>query len=403
MKTTHIVSKNDLKISAPGDIEIIAGGELRETAEERITSSAPENFMLGECTTVAGGKGTIGGENHVFYAKSTHSETVDATTVRADGFIGNLKGNVDGNASSATKALTASMGSAGGGGSAPTTNQSASTTAKPTHSNMNEALNQTKTLGVRKVEVDDDKISQSIKGEGGSSGESTTDNTDNRPDTFGDGEPPATTGSITEKQRADLQKAEAQGLLGGSTAAEVETAINDVAREIGADPAAVAAVIRTESGDPWNSNLFSHPYSMTNNEYYKGAFQMGESTWGHTADGSGTLGGLTWSQYQNASYADQIRAYPDWTRAHGIDGIWKNNLNKYDVATQAALIQGAQFSPAAVSGRNKDVTQWWTGFNNGNLNLSTDDRGRQADKLRYGGKIPSPTIQSMIDYYGGIL
>jgi len=37
MKTTHIVSKNDLKISAPGDIEIIAGGEIRETAEDRIT------------------------------------------------------------------------------------------------------------------------------------------------------------------------------------------------------------------------------------------------------------------------------------------------------------------------------------------------------------------------------
>lgn len=397
MKTTHIVSKNDLKISAPGDIEIIAGGEIRETAEERITSSAPENFMLGDCTTVAGGKGTIGGENHVFYAKSTHSETVDATTVRADGFIGDLRGNVNGNADTATTAATAgALGSGGGGGSANVTDQAASETAKPTHSNMNEALNQTKTLGVRKVEVDDGKISQSVKGEGGSSGESTTSNEQTRPDTFGDGEPPATTGSITEKQRAQLQQAEAQGLLGGSTAAEVETAINDVAREIGADPAAVAAVIKTESA-------FDYPYSMTNSQYYKGAFQMGEATWGHTADGSGTLGGLTWSQYQNASFADQIRAYPDWSRAHGIDGIWKNNLHNYDVATQAALIQGAQFSPGVVSGRNTDRTQWWTGFNNGNFNLSTDDRGTQADYLRYDGDIRRPTIQSMIDYYGGIL
>ena len=391
MKTTHIVSKNDLKISAPGDIEIIAGGELRETAEERITSSAPENFMLGECTTVAGGKGTIGGENHVIYAKSTHSETVDATTVRADGFIGNLKGNVDGNASSATKALTASMGSAGGGGSATTTNEPASTTAKPTQSNMNEALNKTKTLGVRKVTVDDGKISNSVKGSDGSSGEATTDNSANRPDTFGDGVASPGTGNITDEQRAAIQQAEADGLLNGSTAAEVEAAINDVAKEIGADPAAVAAVIQVES-------KFNHPYSQTNPFGYRGAFQMGEATWGHTADGSGTLGGLTWGQFQNASYANQIRAYPDWARAQGIDGVWKGNLNKYSPATQAALIQGAQFNPAAVSGRGSGT--WWTQFNSGNPNIATT-KTNQAGGLRYNGSIPYPTVESMTDYYEG--
>ena len=187
MADTHVVAKGGVKISAEEDVEILAGTEVRVSAEERITTSAPENFMLGECTTVAGAKGTIGGENHVIYAKSTHSETVDATTVRADGFIGNLQGNVDGNASSATTALSAPLGGGGGGGSAPTTNEPASTTAKPTQSNMNEALNKTKTLGVRKVTVDDGKISNSVKGSDGSSGEATTDNSANRPDTFGDG------------------------------------------------------------------------------------------------------------------------------------------------------------------------------------------------------------------------
>lgn len=250
MDTTHIVSKKDLKISAPGDIEVIAGGELRETAEERITTSAPENFMLGNCTTVAGGKGTIGGENHVFYAKSTHSETVDATTVRADGFIGNLKGNVNGNADTATKALTASMGSAGGGGSAPTTNQSASTTAKPTHSNMDEALNQTKTLGVRRVEVDDGRISQSVKGGGGSSGEPTSPSEDNLSETFEEGGPvggPVPEGEYTDTlaaQRAQFAaeleanpalKEKVQALanaeMSGNPGAIMETMMNRAAAE----------------------------------------------------------------------------------------------------------------------------------------------------------------------------
>ena len=391
MADTHVVAKGGVKISAEEDVEILAGTEVRVSAEERITTSAPENFMLGECTTVAGAKGTIGGENHVIYAKSTWSETVDATTVRAGGFIGNLKGNVNGNADTATTAASAPLGGGGGGGSAPTTEQTASTTAKPTQSNMNEALNKTKTLGVRKVTVDDGKISNSVKGSDGSSGEATTDNTANRPDTFGDGEPTAGTGSITDEQRAAIQQAEADGLLNGSTAAEVEAAINDVAKEIGADPAAVAAVIQVES-------KFNHPYSQTNPFGYRGAFQMGEATWGHTADGSGTLGGLTWGQFQNASYADQIRAYPDWARAQGIDGVWKGNLNKYSPATQAALIQGAQFSPAAVSGRGSGT--WWTQFNSGNPNIATT-KTNQAGGLRYNGSIPYPTVQSMTDYYEG--
>lgn len=189
MADTHVVAKGGVKISAEEDVEILAGTEVRVSAEERITTSAPENFMLGKCVTVAGANGTIGGENHVIYAKSTHSETVDATTVRADGFIGNLKGNVNGNADTATTAASAPFGGGGGGGSAPTTEQAASTTAKPTQSNMSEALDKTKTLGVRKVTVDDSKISNSVKGSDGSSGEATTDNTANRPDTFGDGEP----------------------------------------------------------------------------------------------------------------------------------------------------------------------------------------------------------------------
>ena len=389
---THIVSKGGVKISAEEDVEILAGEEIRLSAEERITSSAPENFMLGECTTVAGHKGTIGGDEMVMYARSIHTNTVDATTVRADGFVGDLEGNVLGDVTgNATTATTAAIGSGGTSTAPSVTKQDAVTTEEPTKPIMSEALNKTTTLGVRKVTVDDGKISNSVKGSDGSSGKATTDNSANRPDTFGDGEPSPATGNITDEQRAAIQQAEADGLLNGSTAAEVEAAINDVANEIGADPSAVAAVIQVES-------KFSHPYSQTNPFGFRGAFQMGEATWGHTADGSGTLGGLTWGQFQNASYADQIRAYPDWARAQGIDGIWKGNLNKYSPATQAALIQGAQFSPAAVSGRGSGT--WWTEFTGGNPNIATT-KTNQAGGLRYNGSIPYPTVQSMIDYYEG--
>lgn len=187
MADTYIVAKGGVKVTAEEDIEMLAGTEIRETAEERITTSAPENFMVGECTTVAGAKGTIGGENHVIYAKSTHSETVDATTVRAQGFVGDLEGNVDGDVTgNATTASSAPLGAGGVSTTPSVTKQDATETAKPTQSNMTEALDKTKTLGVRKVTVDNDKISNSVKGSDGSSGEATTDNSANRPDTFGD-------------------------------------------------------------------------------------------------------------------------------------------------------------------------------------------------------------------------
>ena len=412
---THIVSKGGVKISAEEDVEILAGTEVRVSAEERITTSAPENFMVGKCVTVAGANGTIGGENMQMYTKNLRAngsvyadETVKTKQVnfeRADGdvvhahLVGDVTGKADeaNQADFATTAGQAPTGTAGVPGTndaAPSNTQEEDNTAEtkePTSAIMTEALNKTKTLGVRKVTVDDGKISNSVKGSDGSSGEATTDNTANRPDTFGDGEPTAGTGSITDEQRAALQQAEAEGLLNGSTAAEVEAAINDVANEIGADPAAVAAVIQVES-------KFSHPYSATNPFGYRGAFQMGEATWGHTADGSGTLGGLTWGQFQNASYADQIRAYPDWARAQGIDGVWKGNLNKYSPATQAALIQGAQFNPAAVSGRGSGT--WWTQFSGGNPNIATT-KTHQSEDLRYKGSIPYPTVQSMTDYYEG--
>ena len=399
---THIVSKGGVKISAEEDVEILAGTEVRVSAEERITTSAPENFMLGNCVTVAGHKGTIGGDEMIMYTRNIYGHSGSFEDgVEAPTFHGDLKGTAEKSIQAGTS-LHQSYADGVGPDYIPNTGTNPNytinevdvdnaETREPNSTNIGEALGSTKTLGVRKVTVDDGRISNSVKGSDGSSGEATTDNSANRPDTFGDGEPTTGTGSITDEQRAAIQQAEADGLLNGSTAAEVEAAINDVANEIGADPAAVAAVIQVES-------KFNYPYSKTNPFGYRGAFQMGEATWGHTADGSGTLGGLTWGQFQNASYADQIRAYPDWARAQGIDGVWKSNLNKYSPATQAALIQGAQFSPAAVSGRGSGT--WWTQFNNGNSTIATT-KTNQAGGLRYNGSIPYPTVESMTDYYEG--
>ena len=268
---THIVSKGGVKISAEEDVEILAGTEVRVSAEERITTSAPENFMLGKCVTVAGANGTIGGENMQMYTKNLRAngsvyadETVKTKQVnfeRADGDVvhAHLVGDVTGKADAANQsdfATTAGQAPTGTAGS-PGTNEAAPSntlqedntaeTTEPTSAIMTEALNKTKTLGVRKVTVDDGKISNSVKGSDGSSGEATTDNTANRPDTFGDGEPTVVEGDYQQAladQRAQFAaeleadpalkervQALANAELGSNPGAIMETMMNRAAAE----------------------------------------------------------------------------------------------------------------------------------------------------------------------------
>ena len=198
MADTHIVSKGGVKISAEEDVEILAGTEVRVSAEERITTSAPENFMLGKCVTVAGHKGTIGGDEMIMYTRNIygHSGSFEEG-VEAPTFHGDLKGTAE-KAIQAGTSLHQSYPDGVGPDYNPNTGTNpdwtinevdvdSAETSEPNATNMTEALDKTKTLGVRKVTVDDDKISNSVKGSDGSSGKATTDNSANRPDVFGDG------------------------------------------------------------------------------------------------------------------------------------------------------------------------------------------------------------------------
>jgi len=196
MGNSYFVSKKNTRITAEDNIDIFAGDDMRLTAEGAMTSSAMTNRLIGLCTSVVGNTGTFGGDNIVMYSKSLHTDTVNATTTRSS-FVGDLKGDVEGNlqgnadtATQAGRAGTAAATGAGGSGGTPAnpnvTEIPPTTTAEPTLENLSEGLTRTQTLGIRNIDVDDGRISGSVKSEVQSSGSSS--NTAQRPDTFGDDE-----------------------------------------------------------------------------------------------------------------------------------------------------------------------------------------------------------------------
>lgn len=158
MGNSYFVSKKNTRITAEDNIDIFAGDDMRLTAEGTMTSSAMTNRLIGLCTSVVGNTGTFGGQNMVMYAKTYH-------------------GDVIGTAERARYATD--------------TDPDAVQTAMPTTANLTEGLTKTQTLGVRNIDVDDTKISTSVKSEVQSSGSSS--NTAQRPDTFSDDPAPTTT------------------------------------------------------------------------------------------------------------------------------------------------------------------------------------------------------------------
>lgn len=155
-------------------------------------------------------------------------------------------------------------------------------------------------------------------------------------------------------------------------------ALTEVAQTNGIAPAAIAMVINTESG--WNTQAQSPGGT------YRGLTQIGEQTF---TEAGGSLGGLTWSQYLNASPAQQIYAYGDWLRQYNFSSkLQQNNINfsNLTIPQQAAFLQGFQFAP--------NGTSWQQAFAQGNYNIATTN-SPQASFLG------STSIADMVRYYGG--
>ena len=188
LNNTYIFAKNYLRMAAEKDIDIYSGRHMTLTAKENMTSSALANRLIGITTSVLGSSGTIGGDNMVMYAKSTHSETVDATTVTAGGFVGDLEGNVDGDISGNAVTATSAPDGAGGTSTEPNVEkQDNTTTAKPTEAILTEGQTKTYDIGIRKPLIDEAIIRNSISGGAQTSGASRTPNPKNAADTFDDG------------------------------------------------------------------------------------------------------------------------------------------------------------------------------------------------------------------------
>lgn len=208
-----IVSGKTTKIASGDDMSILAGDNMFVSAEDDMNLAADNMRVTGINTTIVGDSGTIGGDNVVMYSKSLHTDTVDATTIRSS-FVGDLKGdvqgNLQGNADTATQAGSAgTAGAIGAGGSAGTaaspsvTEIDATTTAEPNRSNLTEALTRTKTVGIRNVDVDDNKLQSTVTGGIGVADDkaSAQQAAGIRPDTYEDGGPPPgpENGAATER------------------------------------------------------------------------------------------------------------------------------------------------------------------------------------------------------------
>jgi hypothetical protein len=157
-------------------------------------------------------------------------------------------------------------------------------------------------------------------------------------------------------------------------------ALTSVATANGLDPNAIALLINTESG--WSTSTRS-PGRGT----YRGLTQIGEQTF---REAGGSLGGLTWQQFQSASPAQQINTYGAWLNHYNFGskvnaaGI---NLSQLTTAQQAALLQGFQFAPNA--------SGWLNAFGRGDGSVPATTTN-QADRLG------NTSINDMAAYYGDL-
>lgn len=201
--------------------------------------------------------------------------------------------------------------------------------------------------------------------------------------------PVTSTGSVSSG--GNLQQG---ALLGGAKmpsniSPEVLKSVNETAKNIGVDPAALSMMIDMESG--WDPN------ATGSGGKYRGMTQIGAETFRDPGAVGGRIAGKSYSDYLSSSPADQIRFYEDWLKHYK----FKDKLDKYGIdlsqyspAVQAAFLQAMQFSPGA--------TSWMKDFAQGNYNNPVT-RTHQASALNPAQSGWNPSIASMSQYYGKTL
>lgn len=153
-------------------------------------------------------------------------------------------------------------------------------------------------------------------------------------------------------------------------------AIKRQASQYGYDPAALTAMSQMESG--------FNPTTATGS--YRGVTQMGPTSF---SEAGGTLGGLTWDQYQQATPAQQIGAYGDWLNYYSQDpnsaaSLVTGGIGSLPPEMQAAIMQGTQFGPNA--------TRWPTALAGGNMTTPTTTSPQAA-------ALGNTSIATMNDVY----
>lgn len=161
------ITKGGSKAFVEGGSEILSGGTLILTAEEEVVFSSPNVNIAADDLTVIGEKGTIGGDNIVYYGHTAHIDRVNSTSIHATNSVHatvgmeapTFNGNLSGNASTAGTAGTAALGPSGGSAQSTVTLTPADnkTTVEPTETIMDDYLNKSN-KGVRKVKIDPSEV-----------------------------------------------------------------------------------------------------------------------------------------------------------------------------------------------------------------------------------------------------
>jgi hypothetical protein len=174
----------------------------------------------------------------------------------------------------------------------------------------------------------------------------------------------------------------------GRNSPDVVDAVNNLAARLGIDPSAAAAMIQMEThNNP--SDLWS-PRANTPGSQYYGMTQMGPDTF---RDAGGTLDGLTWDQYQNATAPQQIATYAPWlehyarTSPNNAASLILGGIGSLPPEMQAAIMQATQFG-----GNAKD---WVAALGQGNMSMPVS-RGQA-------GELGNASIGAMNDAFAKMM
>lgn len=147
--------KGNVDIITEGSAEVNAKGHMLATSEEEVGLSAPSINIGTQSLLVASDTGTIGGENVVYYGHTAHIPRMNATSMHAATFHGDLTGRAD-TAIASDTAVYASYGG-GPGGPAGWTNTDITatekTTARPNAAIMSSYLGESE-FAVRQITID---------------------------------------------------------------------------------------------------------------------------------------------------------------------------------------------------------------------------------------------------------